>query len=126
MSEEGTFNRLCSKISEVINILRESECKLPDDTYLDHMVAGISGELLEYQDPDRRLEFWNSSGCSIFVQSFAAEKEGCQQFILLLLNFYLYYDLKHSNTRYLYKRHNTIFMISTLLHTVTDILGNRH
>ena len=86
MSEERIFNRLSPKIREVLKILRETDCSLPDDTYLDHMVSGISSELLQYQDPDKRLEFWNSSSCSNFVQSFAVEKEGCQQFILRLLH----------------------------------------
>ena len=86
MSDEEISNPLCSKIREVIRILRDSECSLPDDTYLDHMVAGISGELLKYQNSSTRWDFWISSNCSNFVQSFAEEKEGCQQFILRLLN----------------------------------------
>ena len=85
MSHENVFNQLCSKTSEVITILKHNECNLSDDTYLDHLITGMKDELLQHESPSKRIEFWKSSGCSNFAQTFGDQSNETQNFLLKLL-----------------------------------------
>ena len=85
MSHENVFNQLCSKTSEVITILKHNECNLSDDTYLDHLITGVKDELLQHESPSKRIEFWKSSNCSNFVQTFGDQLCETQNFLLKLL-----------------------------------------
>ena len=86
MSNENVFNQLCSKTSEVITILKHNECNLSDDTYLDHLITGIKDELLQHESPSKRIEFWKSSNCANFAQTFGDQSDVTQNFLLKLLN----------------------------------------
>ena len=96
MSKDDKFNRLCQKTSDVLEILKDKECKLTDDTYLDHMASGIKYELC-LQEPHKGIEFWNKSNCSTFVQSFKGQAAGCQNFILKVLNEVCMLDVQIKN-----------------------------
>ena len=76
---------LCQKAQEVFKILEETDCNLSDDTYLDHMIAGIKNEMTQYENTNECLEFYRKSQCSRFVKSFKSASTGCQNFILKLL-----------------------------------------
>ena len=85
MSDDDTFDRLCTKTSDVVKILKHKECNLSDDTYLDHMVTGIKDELLQQETQIKRLDFWNKSSCSNYVQTFGEQSNESQDFVLKLL-----------------------------------------
>ena len=85
MLHEDTFDQLCIKTSEVIQILRDNDCNLSDDTYLDHLIIGIKDELLQHEAQSKRIDFWNRSNCSSFVESFESQNNESQIFILKLL-----------------------------------------
>ena len=85
MAVNQCIDYLCQKAQEVFKILEETDCNLSDDTYLDHMIAGIKNEMAQYDDSNECLEFYRNSQCSRFVKSFKSASTGCQNFILRLL-----------------------------------------
>ena len=85
MAVNPFIDNLCQKAQEVFKILEETDCNLSDDTYLDHMIAGIKNEMTQYDNSNECLEFYRKSQCSRFVKSFKSASTGCQNFILKLL-----------------------------------------
>ena len=85
MAVNPFIDNLCQKAQEVFKILEESDCNSSDDTYLDHMIAGIKNEMTQYDNSNECLEFYRKSQCSRFVKSFKTANTGCQNFILKLL-----------------------------------------
>lgn len=85
MSDEDSFDRLCTKTSDVVKILKHNECNLSDDTYLDHLITGIKDELQHHETQTKRLAFWDKSSCSNFVQTFGDQSNESQDFVLKLL-----------------------------------------
>ena len=85
MSHEDSFDRLCTKTSDVVKILKHNECNLSDDTYLDHLITGIKDELQHHETQTKRLAFWDKSSCSNFVRTFGDQSNESQDFVLKLL-----------------------------------------
>ena len=85
MAVNPSIDNLCQKTQTVFKILEETDCNLTDDTYLDHMIAGIKDEVRQYDNSNECLKFYRKSECSRFVKSFKNASAGCQNFIFKLL-----------------------------------------
>ena len=82
MAVNPFIDNLCQKTQAVFKILEETDCNLSDDTYLDHMIAGMKNEMTKYDNSNECLEFYRKSKCSSFVKSFKSASTGCQNFII--------------------------------------------